>query len=119
VVTNPPGYGKEVMSMVTVKTAPEHFLALARAASQHASAAHGISQVTLWLAVTGLAAASVLAYRVSLWLHPFTLCRRCGGTGVTAGFFPWSRAFCRKCDGHGLVPRLGTIAVGLWGRYPR
>jgi ribosomal protein L40E len=107
------------MPMVTVKVAPDRCLALAQAASQHASAAHGLSHVTLWLAVTGLAAASVVAYRVSLWLHPFTLCRRCAGTGITSGFFPWSRAFCRKCGGRGLVPRLGTIAAGPWGRYPR
>ena len=74
--------------MVTAKVAPEHCLALARAASQHASAAHALGHVVLWLAVIGLAAACFAAYRVSLWLHPFTLCRRCGGSGITAGFFP-------------------------------
>jgi len=58
-------------------------------------------------------------YRVSLWLHPFTTCRRCGGSGITAGFLPWTRAFCRKCDGRGLVPRLGTMTADLRGRYPR
>ena len=57
-------------------------------------------------------------YRVSLWLHPFTLCRRCGGSGITAGFLPWSRAFCRKCDGRGLVPRLGTMTALLRGTVP-
>jgi hypothetical protein len=105
--------------MVTAKVAPEHCLALARAASQHASAAHTAGPAVPWLAVIGLAAACLAAYRISLWLHPFTLCRRCGGTGITAGFFPWSRAFCRKCGGRGLVPRLGTMTAGLWGRYPR
>ena len=97
--------------MVTAKVAPEHCLALARAASQHASAAHAPGHAALWLAVIGLAAACLAAYRVSLWLHPFTLCRRCGGTGITAGFFPWSRAICRKCGGRGLVPRLGTLTA--------
>ena len=105
--------------MVTAKVAREHCLALAQAASRHAPAAHILSRPALWLAVTGLAAAWFVLYRVSLWLHPFTLCRRCGGSGITAGFFPWSRAFCRRCDGRGLVPRLGTMTAGLWGRYPR
>jgi hypothetical protein len=101
--------------MLTAKVAPEH-LALASAASRHAPVAPG--HAALWLAVIGLAAAWCAVYRVSLWLHPFTLCRRCGGSGITRGFLPWSRAFCRKCDGRGLVPRLGTMAAGLWGRYP-
>lgn len=105
--------------MVKVKVASEHCLALASAASRHAPAAHAPGHATLWLAVTGLAAAWFAVYRVSLWLHPFTLCRRCGGSGITAGFLPWTRAFCRKCDGRGLVPRLGTMTVGLGGRYPR
>jgi hypothetical protein len=105
--------------MVTAKVAPEHCLALARAASQHASAAHVSGHAVPWLAVIGLAVVGFAAYRVSLWLHPFTLCRRCGGSGITAGFLPWTRAFCRKCDGRGLVPRLGTMTVGLWGRYPQ
>jgi hypothetical protein len=87
VVTNPSGYGKGVLPMVTAKVAPEHCLALARAASQHASAAHTAGHAVPWLAVIGLAATCLAAYRISLWLHPFTLCRRCGGTGITAGFF--------------------------------
>jgi len=105
--------------MVTATVTPEHRLALASAASRHALAAHVPGPVVIWLAAFGFAVACWLAYRVSLWLHPFTLCRRCGGSGITAGFLPWSRTFCRRCDGRGLVPRLGTIAGGLWGRYPR
>jgi hypothetical protein len=105
--------------MLTAKVAPELSLALARAAGQHALAVHVPSRAGLWLAVTGLAAACWLVYRVSLWLHPFAMCRRCGGTGVIAGFLPRSRAFCYKCDGRGLVPRLGTRAVGLRARLPR
>ena len=105
--------------MVTAKVASEHCLALARDASQHAVAAHAPGQAALWLAGIGLTAAWFGVYRVSLWLHPFTLCRRCGGSGITAGFVPWSRAFCRKCGGRGLVPRLGTMALDLWPRYSR
>jgi len=99
--------------MLTATVAPEH-LALASAASRHAS-----GHAALWLAVIGLAAAWFAVYRVSLWLHPFTMCRRCGGSGITRGFLPWSRAFCRKCHGRGLVPRLGTMTADLRGRYPR
>jgi len=104
--------------MLTATVAPEH-LALASAASRHAPVAHVPGHAALWLAVIGLAAAWFVVYRVSLWLHPFTLCRRCGGSGITRGFLPWSRAFCRKCDGRGLVPRLGTMTAGVRGRYPR
>ena len=105
--------------MLTAKAVPELSLALAQAASRAAPAVHAPGRVTLWLALIGLAAAGWLVYRVSLWLHPFTLCRRCGGSGITAGFLPWSRTFCRKCDGRGLVPRLGTMAIDLRARYPR
>ena len=105
--------------MVTAKVAPEPCLALAHAATQHTPAAHAPGHAGLWLAVIGLAVAWFLVYRVSLWLHPFTMCRRCGGSGITRGFLPWSRAFCRKCHGRGLVPRLGTMTADLWGPYPR
>ena len=104
--------------MFTAKVAPDLSLALARAAGQ-APAVHAPGGVGAGLVLAGLAVAGWLVYRVSLWLHPFTLCRRCGGSGITAGFLPWTRAFCRKCDGRGLVPRLGTMTAGLWGRYPR
>ena len=94
--------------MVTAKVAPEHCLALARAASQHASAAHAPGHAVPWLAVIGLAAACLAAYRISLWLHPFTLCRRCGGTGITAGFFPWST---------GVLPQMRRPRAGSPARH--
>ena len=100
--------------MVTAKTAPEVSLALAHAAGQ-AAAAHAPGGAALLLAAL---AAVGLVYRVSLWLHPFRLCRRCGGSGVVSGFFPGSRAHCGWCD-RGLVPRLGTRLLGLRGRGPR
>jgi hypothetical protein len=62
--------------------------------------------------ILGAVVAAVLflfAYRISLWRNPFVTCRRCGGTGKTGGLvFAWSRSFCGRCGGHGLVPRLGT-----------
>ena len=105
--------------MVTAKVAPQHRLALAQAASRHAAAVHAPGHATHWLAVIALAAACIAVYRVSLWLHPFAMCRRCGGTGITSGFLPWTRAFCYKCHGRGLVPRFGTKAADAWGRRPR
>jgi hypothetical protein len=107
------------MPMRTANFAAEQGQALARTASRHALAAHALDRPVLWLAVIGLGLAWLAVYRVSLWLHPFTMCRRCGGSGITRGFLPWSRAFCRKCDGRGLVPRLGTVTAGMWERYPR
>ena len=102
--------------MGTAKTAPGISRVLAQAAGQHAATAHVLARLELWLAAAAvaavLAAAGWVVYRVSLWLHPFTTCRRCGGSGVTSGFVPWSRSFCRRCDGRGLVPRLGVKAAG-------
>jgi hypothetical protein len=72
--------------------------------------------MTLALIVIGLLVLWCVVYRVSLWLHPFTMCRRCGGTGKVSGFLSWTRAFCGKCDGRGLVPRLGTHLLDLKGR---
>ena len=105
--------------MITANVAPQPSLALAQRCQPARRGGARPGPAELWLAVIGLAAAWFAVYRVSLWLHPFTMCRRCGGSGITRGFLPWSRAFCRKCDGRGLVPRLGTMTAGLRGRYPR
>ena len=105
--------------MLTAKVAPDLSLALARAAGQAAPAVHAPGPVAAGLVLAGLAVAGWLVYRVSLWLHPFAMCRRCGGTGITSGFLPWTRAFCYKCHGRGLVPRFGTKAADAWGRRPR
>jgi hypothetical protein len=104
--------------MVTAKTAPGLSLALHHAAG-HAPAVHAPGGAVLLLAVIVLAAGGWLLYRVSLWLHPFRMCRRCGGSGIVSGFLPWSKSFCGHCGGRGLVPRLGTTVGGLRGRHPR
>lgn len=104
--------------MITDKNAPELSLALQHGAG-HAAAAHAPGGAVLLLALFVLAAGGWLAYRVSLALHPFRMCRRCGGSGIVSGFLPWSKGFCGHCGGRGLVPRLGTTVGGLRGRYPR
>ena len=77
--------------MVTAKVATEHHLALAQAASRDLPPRRTPSGLGPG-AVAGRDRARgglvCLVHRVSLWLHPFTLCRRCGGTGITAGFLP-------------------------------
>lgn len=103
--------------MVTASNAPELPQALQHAAGH--PAAHVPGGAPLLLALIVLAAGGWLAYRVSLALHPFRMCRRCGGSGVVSGFLPWSKGFCGHCGGRGLVPRLGTTVAGTRGRYPR
>ena len=56
------------------------FLAVALApAVGQAPAVHAPGGVGAGLVLAGLAVAGWLVYRVSLWLHPFAMCRRCGG----------------------------------------
>ena len=105
--------------MSITENAPELSRALANAAGHPVPAPHLTAAVTLWLTVAGLAVLCCLVYRISLWLHPFTMCRRCGGSGHVTGFLPWSRAFCYRCGGRGLVPRVGTHITGLRERRPR
>jgi len=106
--------------MLTAKTATQ-LQALAHGAGSHAAAAgvHLPGAGMLLLGAAGLGAAWWAVYRVSLWLHPFRMCRRCGGSGITAGFLPWSRSVCGRCGGRGLVPRLGTKALDMRGRTSR
>lgn len=68
--------------------------------------------------VLGLAGAGlVVAYLISLWLHPNCMCRRCGGRGKVSGaFFTWGQRGCPRCHTTGMVPRLGTVLLGIGGR---
>jgi hypothetical protein len=67
--------------------------------------------------LAGLAVLCLVAYRISLWIHPNRRCRPCKGTGKARGvIFTWARSYCRRCDGDGMVPRLGTMLVGGAGR---
>ena len=86
------------------------------AASPHLHlSAHTIGVLVGVLAV--LAVLCLIAYRISLSIHPNRPCRPCKGTGKARGvFFIWARSHCRKCDGDGMVPRLGTLLIGGAGR---
>lgn len=69
------------------------------------------------LVLAGLAVLFLVAYRVSLRLRPHVTCRKCRGTGKVRGvFFTWSRAWCPKCGGDGVVPRLGTCLLATPNR---
>jgi len=106
--------------MVTAHSVPELSRALGHAAGHPAAHVPGVpGGAPFLLALAVLAAGGWLAYRVSLALHPFRMCRRCGGSGIVAGFWPWSKGFCGRCGGRGLVPRLGTAVAGTRGRYCR
>lgn len=49
------------------------------------------------------------AYLISLHLHPFRVCRTCGGTGRQAGaMFPWSHRQCLRCGGQTRHRRWGV-----------
>lgn len=55
----------------------------------------------------------LVAYRISLYLNPHTVCRPCAGTGKRRGvIFFWARRVCGSCGGNGLAPRLGTCFTG-------
>ena len=67
--------------------------------------------------LVGVAVLCLAAYRISLWIHPNRKCHPCEGTGKVRGvIFTWARSHCRKCDGTGMVPRLGTLLIGGTGR---
>jgi hypothetical protein len=71
----------------------------------------------LFLIFTAAGLVCLLLYRISLALHPSTICRHCGGTGTVGGLvFRWARSTCPVCAGTRLVPRLGTHFTG--GRRP-
>lgn len=50
-----------------------------------------------------------VAYWFSLHLHPFSQCRKCGGTGRhKAAMFPWSNRSCIACGGRARHRRWGV-----------
>lgn len=85
------------------------------AGRNHAAAAiHTAPTADLALWAAALLTLVAVAYLISLWLKPMTLCRRCGGNGTVGGFlFSYARSWCPKCGGQKLVPRLGTRLLGL------
>jgi hypothetical protein len=57
----------------------------------------------------GLAIAWAVCYRISLYLHPFTKCKTCGGSGRRRGtFYSYASRACATCGGSSRVLRLGV-----------
>lgn len=58
-----------------------------------------------------LVIAAAVIWMVSLYVYPFRVCRRCGGTGHKRGS-TWRRlGLCPRCTGTGRSQRLGSRFV--------
>lgn len=56
----------------------------------------------------------VVAYILSLYLHPYTQCGRCKGTSIHKGaVFGGAHRRCHKCSGTGRRQRLGAMVLKI------
>jgi DnaJ-class molecular chaperone len=56
---------------------------------------------------------AVAAYVLSLFLHPYAKCDRCGGLGRHSGaLFTYANRPCHKCSGLGQKQRFGAALIG-------
>jgi hypothetical protein len=92
-------------------------LALRKASGQAGVLHPHLAPHTVVFLIVGAAVVLYLAaYRISLWLHPYRLCRRCGGSGkLGGGLLSWGWSYCGRCGSRGLVPRLGTVVLETCG----
>ncbi|MBI1759392.1 MAG: hypothetical protein HYR62_09235 [Actinobacteria bacterium] len=59
-------------------------------------------------------AAIVGTYLLSLYLHPYSKCKTCNGTGKHAGaMFGYAFRACRSCGGSSRRLRLGAKFLGI------
>lgn len=69
------------------------------------------------MAAALLAALLVLgAWVVSLYVHPFTRCGTCGGSGLNKGSSGKRFGMCKACGGSRRKQRLGSKALHRWVR---
>lgn len=55
-----------------------------------------------------------VGYLLSLWLHPYTKCEACKGTGRHSGaVFGYAYRPCQKCSGGSRKQRLGARLLGF------
>ena len=71
-----------------------------------APAHHGGGQG--WAALTLLALAVLIAWGVSLYIHPFTVCGRCEGSGTNRGSNGKRWGTCKRCGGARRRQRFGS-----------
>lgn len=57
-----------------------------------------------------------LAWLVSLYIHPFTQCGRCSGTGLNKGSTGKRWGTCKACGGSRRKQRLGSRTLHRWIR---
>jgi DnaJ-class molecular chaperone len=61
-----------------------------------------------WARLLGLAFTAAVGYRVSLWIWPYTYCRKCGGSGRNSGSNRRRFGACPRCGGSGRKERFGV-----------
>jgi hypothetical protein len=71
--------------------------------------------------MAGLLAVLVAAavWGVSLYVHPFTTCLRCGGTGLNRGSTGRRFGMCKACGGSRRRQRRGSQTLHRWVRAAR
>lgn len=90
-------------TLTVVVSVPRH-IQQARSGQETAPGSGG-SALALALVVTAL----VVAYRISVRLHPFTKCGTCRGSGKHFGaVFTSAHRPCADCSGTGRKPRRGS-----------
>lgn len=68
----------------------------------------------VWVILIVLIAA--LAWALSLYAHPFTGCRACGGTGLNKGSTGKRFGMCKACGGSKRRQRRGSRTLHRWVR---
>jgi hypothetical protein len=59
------------------------------------------------------------AWGISLYVHPFTTCLRCGGTGLNKGSTGKRFGLCKRCGGSRRRQRFGSRTLHRWVRAAR
>lgn len=58
----------------------------------------------------------LLAWLVSLYVHPFTQCGRCNGSGLNRGSTGKRYGMCKRCGGSRRKQRVGSRTLHRWIR---
>lgn len=58
----------------------------------------------------------LLAWLVSLYVHPFTSCGRCNGSGLNRGSNGKRYGMCKRCGGSRRKQRVGSRTLHRWIR---
>jgi hypothetical protein len=70
-------------------------------------------------AVVLLVLAALVAWLLSLYVHPFTGCGTCGGTGLNKGSTGRKFGLCKACGGSRRKQRFGSRTLHRWVRSAR